>query len=98
MILKQHKKDGKILAAVCDSELLGQKFEEENKQLDLTSDFYKGEEKDDRAIGDAIRNADSINLAGEKAIKLGINEGIIDEGHVKKIAGIPYAQAVVVRE
>ena len=98
MILNQHKREGKILAAVCDSELFGQKFEEKNKQLDLTSDFYNGEEKDDKTIGDSIRNADSVNLVGEKAVKLGIDEGIIDEEHVKKIAGIPYAQAVIARE
>lgn len=99
MIAKLHKsKDNRVVVAVCDSELLGKKFEEGNKQLDMTSDFFNGEEKDDLAIGDLIRNADSVNLVGEKAVKLGIDDGVVEEGHVKKIAGIPYAQAVVVRE
>jgi hypothetical protein len=99
MIAKLHKgKDNKVVVAVCDSELLGKKFEEGNKQLDMTSDFFKGEEKDDLAIGDLIRNADSVNLVGEKAVKTGIDEGVVEEGHVKKIAGIPYAQAIIVRE
>lgn len=99
MIAKLHKsRDNKVVVAVCDSGLLGKKFEEGNKQLDMTSDFFNGEEKDDLAIGDLIRNAGSVNLVGEKAVKLGIDEGVVEEGHVKKIAGIPYAQAVVVRE
>ncbi len=98
MIINLHKKEGRIVAAVCDSELLGKKFDEGKLQLDLASDFYKGEEKDDITVGDTIRNADSVNLVGEKAVKLGIDEGIIDAGQVKKIAGIPYAQAAVVRE
>jgi len=98
MILKMHKREGKLLVAVCDSELLGQKFEEGDKQLDLTSDFYKGEEKDELTVGDTIRNADTLNLVGEKAVKLGIDEGMIDESHVKKISGVPYAQAVILRE
>lgn len=98
MIIKLHKKDERIVAAVCDTELLGKKFEEGKLQLDLTSDFFKGEEKDDLTIGDTIRNVGSVNLVGEKAVNLGIKEGIIDKNHVKKIAGIPYAQAVVARE
>ena len=98
MILKLHKKDESIIAAVCDSDLLGKKYEEGNLQLDLTSDFYNGEEKDNMTVGDTIRNADHVNLVGENAVKLGLEEGIIDEEHIKKIAGIPYAQAVLVNE
>jgi len=99
MIAKAHKNpDGKIVVAVCDSELLGKKYEEDNKQLDLTSSFYKGDEMEDVAVGDLMRNSDSVNLVGEKAVNLGIQEGVIDEEHVKKISGIPYAQAVVARE
>ena len=99
MISKLHKsKDNRIVAAVCDSELLGKKIEEGNKQLDMTSDFYNGKETDDISAGDLIRNADSVNLVGEKAVRLGISEGVIDKSHVKKIAGVPYAQAAVARE
>jgi len=99
MIAKLHKsRDNRIVVAVCDSELLGKKFEEGNLQLDLTSGFFKGEEKKDAVVGDLIRNADSVNLIGEKAVNLGIQEGVIEKGHVRRIAGIPYAQAVVVRD
>ena len=99
MIAKAHKNpDGKIVVAVCDSELLGKKYEEDQKQLDLASDFYKGEEQEDAAIGDLMRNADAVNLVGEKSVNLGVQEGVIDEEHVKKVAGIPYAQAAIIRE
>lgn len=99
MIIKVHKsQDNKIVAAVCDSELKGKKFEEGKHQLDLTSSFFAGEEKEDLIVGDTIRNADSVNLVGEKSVQIGIQEGVIEKEHVKKIAGIPYAQAVIVRE
>ena len=95
-VLKLHKaKDGRVLAAVCDEELLGQKFEEGRKQLDLSGDFYKGEKKSGQEIGDVVRNADFVYLAGERSVNLGIQEGIIDPGHVLKIAGVPHAQAVI---
>lgn len=98
MILKIHKKMNKTVVAVCDTDLLGKKFEEGDLQLDLTSDFYKGEEMDEKEAGDLIRNADAVNLVGEESVKLGLNEGIIDEEHIIKIANIPHAQAVIVHE
>ena len=96
--VKIHKKDGKIIAAVCDSDLVGKMFEEGDLQLDLTGDFYKGEEKDISDAGDMIRNADHVNLVGKESIELGIKEGVIEEGNVKIIKGIPHAQAVIMHE
>ena len=36
LIVKLHKRDGKLLVSICDPELLGQRFEEGKLQLDLT--------------------------------------------------------------
>jgi len=88
----------KTVVAVCDDDLLGKKFEEGELQLDLTSDFYKGEKMDEKDIGDLLRNADAVNLVGEKSVKLGLNEGIIEKDHILKIDDIPNAQAVIVHE
>jgi hypothetical protein len=99
MIVKLHKNnEGRTVAAVCDSDLTGKKFEEGDKQLDLTSDFYKGEETNDLHTGDIIKNSDIVNLVGEKSVELGIKEEVIEKCHVKKIAGIPYAQAAILKE
>lgn len=98
MIIKLHKNDAKIVAAVCDSELLGKKFEEGTRQLDMTSDFFRGEDKPDIEVGDMVRNSDCVNLVGKNAIRLGLDEGVIEQGQVKTIAGIPYAQAEVIKE
>ena len=38
-------KSYKNIVAVCDSELLGKKFESGKFQLDIKESFYKGEEK-----------------------------------------------------
>jgi len=51
MIIKIHKSpDGKKVVALCDSNLLGKVFEQDKVQLDLRSDFYKGEEKQEKEI------------------------------------------------
>ena len=96
MLVKIHKKENKTIIAVCDKELLDQKFEEKGKQIDLTGNFYRGEELDREEIGDLIRNADGVNLVGEESIKLGIEEGVIEEDHIINIQKIPHAQALLI--
>ncbi len=96
MIVKIHKTDeNKILLAVCDGELIGEKFGEGNKQLDLTSNFYKGDEKTDQEVCDLMRNSSMINLVGEKTLKLALKEEVVISENIKKIANIPYAQVVI---
>ena len=98
MLVKIHRKEHRTIISVCDKELLGQLFEENGKQLDLTGDFYKGSEKDVQEIGDLMRNSDGVNLVGKEAIELGLQEGVIDKTHVLTIKGIPHAQAVLIHE
>ena len=47
MIIKIHKSQGKIIVALCDKELLGKKLSGKGCELDLGSDFFKGEEKNE---------------------------------------------------
>jgi hypothetical protein len=95
MIVKAHKtEDGKLLLAVCDSNIIGKKFEEGKKQLDLSSDFYKGEEKSDKETSDLMKKAYIINIVGKNSITLAINEELISGEHIEEIDGIPYAQSI----
>jgi hypothetical protein len=98
MIVKIHKRDERTIVAVCDSDLLGRKFVDGERQLDLSSDFYKGDERDEKDVGDLIRNADIVNLAGPKAVAIGLQEEVITQDHVITIAGIPHAQAVIMHD
>ena len=96
MIVKIHKRGDRTIIAVCDKELIGQKIIEGEKQLDLTSEFYNGEEITDIGeIGDLLRNADIINLVGEKSVKIGIDEELISQENIIKIKNIPHAQAIL---
>lgn len=94
MLVKIHKADGKTVIALCDKELIGKKFQEGNKQLDLSGEFYNGEDKDPIEVGDLIRNADIVNIVGERSIKLALEEGVIDQEHIIEIEGIPHAQSI----
>ena len=93
MLIKTHKnQQGEIILAVCDKEILGKLFSEGDKQLDVSEDFYNGDDVDEDEAGDLMRNAHIVNIVGDKAIRLAIKEELIDSENIKKIAGIPYAQ------
>lgn len=98
MIVKVHQTENGTLVAICDSELLGRKFEEGNFQIDLTSDFFAGSEMDEDHAGDLLRNSYTFNIVGEKSINLGLKEEVITEQDIKRIAGIPHAQGILIRE
>ena len=92
MIVNVLENEKGILVVVCDEELLGKLFEEGETQLDLTSDFYKGKTYTPTETMDIIRNADTLHLVGEKAVRLGMEEGMIEEGHVLIVDGVPHAE------
>src|SRR3989344_5883190 len=98
MYVKIHRSYRKIIA-ICDSELLGKKFEEGKKQLDVRENFYKGEKFSlDKVAGimKSERADDStFNIVGERAVKLAMNLGIIFEGNVGNVDGIPFALILV---
>ncbi len=99
MIIKIHEiKDGsgRKIIALCDSNLLGKRFEERGLQLDLTTNFYKGKEANEEEICEAIKkDCYVVNLVGKEAVKLGIKTGIINKDKVIKIKKVPHAQAML---
>ena len=96
MIVKKHvDRYGRVVLAVCDSSIKGKCFREKGLQLDLSSEFYNGEEKDEKHIAQMFKEAYIINLVGEEAIKLGIKEGIISENNIIRICKVPHAQVIV---
>ena len=98
MIVKKHKTiNGQIILAVCDSNLAGKKFIEGDLQLDLSSDFYKGEEVNEEKIKELLKQAYIVNLAGKKCVGFALKLGIVEESHIIKIGGIPHAQCVIIR-
>lgn len=83
------------VVALCDSELLGKKFEEGKFQLDVKEGFYKGDEMSEeeisRIIQRMIREDATFNIVGEESVRLAINHGLITEDNVKRIQNIPFS-------
>jgi len=99
MLVKQHiTNDKRLLLAVCDSDLKGKKIENNKIQLDLSSDFYNGEEMDEEKVLKLMKIAYIINIVGEESINCGIKAGIISKDNIIKIGKVPHAQGLVVIE
>ena len=87
-------KSQRDIVSICDSSLIGKKFEEGKYQLDLKESFFLDKEVDKKAAEDilikmAIEDA-TFYIVGEEAVEVAINAGIIEESSVKHVQGIPF--------
>jgi len=91
------------VVAVCDSDLLGKRFEEQFpneeviRQLDVKENFYKGQEGkevSEEELADIfksyIREDATFNIVGEKSVKAALEAGIASENAVGKVQDIPF--------
>ncbi len=96
--IKIHK-SYRIVAAFCDSNLVGKKIEEGKKQLDLRESFYKEKEVSyEEAISIMIKQARedaTFNIVGEESIKAALEVGIIGKESIGYINKIPFALALL---
>ena len=83
------------IVTICDSELLGKKFEEGNLQLDVKENFFNGEktseEKAIEIMKDMEKEDSTFNIVGEKSVNAALKAGIISQKGIKEIKGIPFA-------
>ncbi len=98
MLIKIHKSYRNVVA-ICDYELIDKKFEEGERQLDLTGDFFKGEKKNREEIKEIIRKEQLEDscffIVGEKSVEVSKEVGLISEEGIKKIQNIPVALALL---
>lgn len=90
---KIHECDGKTICSICDSEILGKFFEENERVLDVDADFFGGEKsglKDIKKIAKHIREAHTSNIIGNRIVAELMEIGALKTGSVKEICGIKY--------
>ena len=90
-IIKSHRD----IVIICDTNLLGKKFNEGKFQLDLKESFFKGEEKTKQETTEIIENMTkedaTFNIVGEESIEVALETSIIDKEGIKTIKNIPFA-------
>ena len=98
MFFKIHKTYRDVIA-VCDSDLVGETFDEGKFQLEVKESFFKGEEISEEDLIDLMQEMSAedatFNIVGKKSVNAGLKAGIISKEGVKKIQGVPFALVLV---
>jgi hypothetical protein len=89
----------RTVVAICDSELIGKKFEEGIKQLDIRESFYKKEEVSEEEIASIMEKQKfedaTFNIVGKESVRLAIENGIITSDATSSVSGIPFALKLI---
>lgn len=83
------------VVAVCDKDVYGRKLSEGNRQLDLTGPFFNGEEIGNgelkERIVDCMKEDATFNIVGATSVGVAREIGLVKEGGVVEIEGVPFA-------
>jgi hypothetical protein len=100
MLLKERDTPEGTLVSVCDPDCLGETFENGAVTLEVTEEFYGGEEAesaDEDAVVESLMGATTANLVGEECVAVAVEAGIIDEDRVLDVGGTVHAQLLWLR-
>ena len=93
MYLKIHKSYRNVIA-ICDADLVGKKFEEGKRQLDVRENFYKDikvtKEEAIKILQKQANTDSTYNIVGKKSIQAAIEAGLTTKDSIGKINNIPF--------
>ena len=90
-------KSYRTIVIICDSNLIGEKLEQDKFQLDLKENFYKekSEEKSKQEVIDLMKDMAqedaTFNIVGKESVDAALEARIINKEGVKEIQGVPFA-------
>lgn len=94
-IVSQKQTPHGLLIVVTDKEIIGKIFTEGRLILNLTKEFYKGEEMKKDSLENVLGKARHLHLSGKNAVMIGIKQGYVDEQKVLHIDTTVHAEATV---
>lgn len=94
-VVVQKESQHGLLVVVTDKEILGKKFEEGKKQLDLGKKFYQGEEMEKEEVKKWFLQARHLHLTGTRTIALALGEDLISTQNILWVQGVPHVEIVM---
>ncbi|MEM2088918.1 MAG: DUF424 family protein [Thermoproteota archaeon] len=87
--MKEHVAGTTRVIGACDRELLGKTLKDETGfEVKVAEKFYGGTLVDEEELLKTIKNANSVNLVGNRVVKTVLENGLGKESSVKKIGGV----------
>ena len=78
--------------AVCDKELCGKTLKGPEAEFIVSNGFYNGEPISVEELKSKLHEFGSINIVGNRAVQVALDEGIVSEENVIKIAKVKHVQ------
>ncbi len=98
MWVKIHK-SYRAIVAICDDNLLGKKFEEGVKQLDVRENFYNGQQINKEELAKLIKREAkedaTFNIVGQESLQIAVETGLIAKNSWKIVNGVPFILVLV---
>ncbi|RDI71751.1 DUF424 domain-containing protein [Halopelagius longus] len=100
MLLRERQTPEGLLVSVCDDDCLGETYENGSVSLEVTEEFYGGDEAtraDEDAVVESLTRATVANIVGERAVGVAVEAGIVDEETVLDVGETRHAQLLWMR-
>ncbi|MFC7187513.1 DUF424 domain-containing protein [Halorubrum yunnanense] len=95
MLLRERETAEGTLVSVCDADCLGETYEDGPMTLEVTEEFYGGEdavEASAEAVVAGLHRAQVANIVGTEAVDVAVEAGLVDEKTVLDVAETRHAQ------
>lgn len=92
MFHKVHSMQGKEVLAVCDKQVVGKQLRQGEIEFNVSLRFFKEKELSEKQLRQLLHEFDNINLVGNKAVAIAIDEKIASKESVIEISGVKHVQ------
>ena len=98
MLIKIHKAYRYVIG-VCDSEILGQTFEEGIRQLNIKDSFFNGEEVAEKEliekIQDLVKEDATFFIVGKKSVNCAMKAGVVSSEGIQTVQNVQFALVLI---
>ena len=89
-----HRCGKELVLAAADKELLDSTLKEGEIRLEVSCDFYKGQDASEEMLVNRLGICTVANLVGKETVEVAMKHGFVSVDCVMLIEGIPHAQMV----
>lgn len=92
--IRFYEREGEILLAACDEELLGRTLRSDGIKLTVSKTFYCKETVTEEELEELMPQATTLNLVGNRTVSIAKKLGHVAENGTITVEGTEHAQAV----
>ena len=96
--IKIHRMPEETILAVCDEEILGVKFADGEKRIEVYGSFYGDLSIEEEKLALFMEQATIVNIVGKRAVQKAIDLGYVDGDRVLRIGETLHAQFAMLKK